>query len=272
MQLQIANPKSKIENPRRYTSRVKAWKYEPAHDHGAKPAERLRSLKRESGLVGWVLHHLWWSTVRTYFRWGQRLEVVGREHLPKHPPFVLIANHSSHLDALVLASTLSPRIRGKVFPIAAGDTFFETPVMAAFAAGAMNALPMWRKNAGRHALENLRERLVGEPCAYILFPEGTRTRTGEMGRFRPGIGMMVAGTDVPVIPAYLQGTFDALPPGKRWPRRRRLRMVIGEPMRFEDAANSKEGWQHVGASLEQAVRKLAGLPPRIVETHDEAKA
>jgi 1-acyl-sn-glycerol-3-phosphate acyltransferase len=92
-----------------------------------------------------------------------------------------------------------------------------------------------------------------------------------MGRFRPGIGMMVAGTDVPVIPAYLQGTFDALPPGKRWPRRRRLRMVIGEPMRFEDAANSKEGWQHVGASLEQAVRKLAGLPPRLAETHDEAK-
>lgn len=251
--------------------RVKPWRYDPAHDHGTPPAERLRSLKRESGLVGFVLHHLWWSAVRTYFRWGQKLEIVGRENVPKKPPFVLIANHSSHLDALVLASSLSPWIRGKVFPIAAGDTFFETPVIAAFAAGLMNALPMWRKNAGRHALENLRTRLVEEPCSYILFPEGTRSRTGEMSRFRPGIGMMVAGSPVPVVPAYLEGTHRALAPGKRWPRRTRIRLIIGEPMRFEHLQNHKDGWQEVGAQLEAAVRKLGGLPP-IAPAPQPAKA
>ena len=67
-------------------------------------------------------------------------------------------------------------VGGKIFPIAAGDVFFETPAWAAFAAGIMNALPMWRKKFGPHALQELRQRLVEEPCAYILFPEGARSR------------------------------------------------------------------------------------------------
>src|SRR6202012_4552083 len=116
------------------------------------------------------------------------------ENLPTEMPFVLVANHSSHLDALVMGSMLPTKFRNAVFPIAAGVFFFETPVMTAFSAWMMNALPMWRKNAGRHAMQQLRERLVGEPCGYILFPEGTRTRTGEIGAFHAGIGILVAGT------------------------------------------------------------------------------
>ena len=68
------------------------------------------------------------------------------------------------------------RLRNCVFPLAAGDTFFETPAIAAFAAGMMNAPPLWRKNCGHHAIETLRQRPVAEPCGYILFPEGTRSR------------------------------------------------------------------------------------------------
>ena len=91
-----------------------------------------------------------------------------------------------------------------------GDTFFQTPIMRAFAAGAMNALPLWRKNAGRHAMEDLRQRLIGEPCGYILFPEGTRSRDGAMKRFKAGVGMLVNGTRVPVIPCHIEGTHRAL--------------------------------------------------------------
>ena len=48
------------------------------------------------------------------------------------------------------------------------------------------------------AIDDLRTRLLEEPIVYMLFPEGTRTRTGAIGRFKPGVGMLVAGTDIPV--------------------------------------------------------------------------
>src|SRR5262252_7464221 len=173
------------------------WKYKPAQDLGIGEAERMRSVKRESGLVGLITRNLWWWWVRGILRLTERVDVVGRENLPSAPPFVLVANHSSHLDVMVLATALPLRLRNCVFPLAAGDTFFETPAIAAFATGMLNALPMWRTNCGHHAIDTLRERLVSEPCGYILFPEGTRSRTGQMNSSRHGVGMLVASSSVP---------------------------------------------------------------------------
>jgi 1-acyl-sn-glycerol-3-phosphate acyltransferase len=237
---------------------MEAWKYEPAHDLGLPETERLRSLQRESGLIGRSTRTLWWWAVRSYFAVCQRVTVVGKEHLPARPPFVVIANHASHLDALVLAYALPLRLRHHVFPIAAGDTFFETPVASLFAAGPMNALPMWRRNAGRHAMEQLRSRLIDGPCGYILFPEGTRSRSGEMSRFRAGVGMLIAGAAVPVIPCHIDGTYTALPASRKVPRRARITLRFGEARSFAGVANTREGWEEVAEELERAVRELAG--------------
>ena len=152
---------------------------------------------------------------------------------------------------------LRARLRHCVYPIAAGDHFFESPPRAAFAAWVLNALPMWRRNCGRHAMQQLQDRLVDEPCGYILFPEGTRSRDGVMGRFRPGIGMMVAGTGVPVVPCHLEGAHTAFSPDKKFPRPRKITLRVGPAMQFQDTANDKQGWQQIAASLEEAVRGLA---------------
>src|SRR5262245_41415462 len=146
------------------------WRFEPARDLGLPAGKRLRSLRRESGLAESVARLGWRACIRSYLALWHRLRIEGREQLPQEPPFVMIANHTSHLDAVALAAALPARLRDRVLPLAAGDTFFETPVLAAFAAWLMNALPMWRRNCGRHALEELRERLLAEPCAYLLFP------------------------------------------------------------------------------------------------------
>ena len=89
------------------------WQYKPARDHGLSMADRWRSNKRESGLIGRI-----WRYLRTV----HHLQVSGREHLPTRPPFMLVANHTSHLDALILAAILPRHLRSCVFPIAAGDT------------------------------------------------------------------------------------------------------------------------------------------------------
>ena len=234
------------------------WQYEPAHDHGLTLHQRLRSVERESGLVGRFGHALWWAWVSAHLRLLERVTVAGREHLPAAPPFVIVANHASHLDALVLATLLPRRVRASTFPVAAGDTFFTTPVRAAFSAGLMNALPMWRQSVGRHAIGALRDRLVGQPCGLILFPEGTRSRTGRPGPFKPGVGMLVAGRPVPVIPCRLWGTADAWPAGAKLPRAgRSIRVSVGPPLRFDHVPDDRDGWQHVARAAEAAVNGLA---------------
>lgn len=246
------------------------WRYKPAGDLGLPHEEAFKSLKRENGLFSTALHWLWWSFVRLYLAVWHRLKVEGREHLPHKPPFILVANHSSHLDALVLAALLDLRLRDQIFPIAAGDVFFTNPAISAFAALMLNALPMWRKNCGPHALAELKQRLIEEPCCYILFPEGQRTRTGQMLPFKAGIGMFLAGTDVPVIPCHIDGCFQALRPETRWPLPHRITVRIGAPLRFSDIPNKRNGWEKIAEDLQTAVQALAPQATPGQPSHSES--
>lgn len=232
------------------------WHYRTAKDHGLAPVDRAKSLKREAGLISTCGHVFWWTIVRTMMRTYHRLEVHGEEHLPAEPPFVLVANHSSHLDVLALAAPLPTRLRDRVFPIAAADVFFDSPQVSLFAALMLNALPMYRANRGRHALAELRERLVGEPCGYILFPEGARSRTGAMLPVKSGIGMLVAETGVPVVPCWLEGAYHAMRPGQLVPRPRRISLHLGAPVQFVDQPNTRPGWDAIASELDARIRAL----------------
>jgi 1-acyl-sn-glycerol-3-phosphate acyltransferase len=233
------------------------WRFEPAHDFGLSAEQRRQSLRREVGLESAISCLLWRLVTRFYLTVAHRLEIHGRENLPKRSPFVLVANHASHLDAIILGGILPLRFVGAVFPIAAGDTFFTKRSSSIFATACMNALPIWRKNCGAHSLQDLRERLLNGASVYILFPEGTRTRTGEMGNFKPGLGRLVAQTNIPVVPCYLRGTFDALPPSGSIPRWKKIRVSIGQPLSFASAPNDRLGWEAIARSTETAVRALA---------------
>jgi 1-acyl-sn-glycerol-3-phosphate acyltransferase len=233
------------------------WTYRPAADQQLKPEDSMKSVRREAGLIGATTQLGWRIISRLYLRLYHRLTVHGIEHVPPTPPFVLVANHTSHLDALVLAAALPWKLRRFAFPIAAGDTFFETKATTVFAAMMLNALPMWRKRCGAHGMAELRSRLVEEPAIYLLFPEGTRSRTGEIGAFKPGLGMLLGGADVPVIPCHLSGALEALPPGGRWPKPAKLVLRMAAPLRFGSLPNDKTGWRTISEQLEAAVRNLA---------------
>jgi len=170
--------------------------------------EAARTGRRNPGLPQITMCHATWGALRVMLLVRHRLRIVGHSKLPKRPPFVVVANHCSHLDALVLGAALPWQVCSCAFPIAAGDVFFETRIASVMSATMLNALPMWRHNFGLHAMKDFRDRLVGDPCAFILFPEGGRSRTGEMGQFKPGLGMLVAGTDVSVYPARIAGAFE----------------------------------------------------------------
>jgi 1-acyl-sn-glycerol-3-phosphate acyltransferase len=234
------------------------WNLDPAHDTGLTPSERFRSIRRESGLLESLAHQVCFSLLRSYFAIAHRLTIIGREKLPAHGPFVLAANHCSHLDALVLGAALIPRHRERAFPIAAGDVFFQSTVTSTFSAIMLNALPMWRKNCGPHALAELRRKLQEEKAIFIIFPEGGRSRNGSMMPFKHGLGMLVAETSVPVVPCGLVGTFEALPAQRNFPRSVAIKLVIGDALQFASTANDRTGWSQIAASLESRVRDLVG--------------
>jgi 1-acyl-sn-glycerol-3-phosphate acyltransferase len=236
---------------------MEPWNLQPARDTGLTPSERFRSVRRESGLLESFAHHACFSLLRIYFAFAHRLTIIGREKLPQHGPFVLAANHCSHLDALALGAALIPRHRERAFPIAAGDVFFQTAAVSVFSAIMLNALPMWRKSCGPHALADLRRKLQEERAIFIIFPEGGRSRTGSMMPFKHGLGMLVAETNVPIVACGLTGTFAALPPNRKLPRPVRIKLVIGEPLEFASIANDRTGWSQIAQRTESAVRNLA---------------
>jgi 1-acyl-sn-glycerol-3-phosphate acyltransferase len=199
--------------------------------------------------------------MRTYLIVYHRLAIRGREHLPLHDSFVMVCNHTSHLDTVSLLAALPVQRVHRTFPAAAADYFFSSVPRSALSVLFVNALPFDRQAKGAESLEVCRELLARRGHVLILFPEGTRTLTGEVGQFRSGIARLVAGERTPVVPCHLHGGFRAFPKGAALPRPRRLTLNIGRPMTFSDAApGDREAIAGICTTLRDAVVALA--PPR----------
>jgi 1-acyl-sn-glycerol-3-phosphate acyltransferase len=237
------------------------WKHDPAHDLHLHGLDRYQSYRREDGLVASCARFVWLMFLRGFFRTWNRLQVIGSDNLPADPPFIIAANHASHLDAMLLEASLPLQFRDKTFPIAAREVFFENHALAALTTTFMNAFPIGRRSMVGHALVELRERMLNERCIYIIFPEGTRTRDGAMNRFKPGIGTLVGGTSVPVIPCHIDGSFAALPPNNWFLQPSRMMIQFAPAQTFDDLNNDREGWETCAERLEISVRELANQSP-----------
>ena len=197
-------------------------------------------------------------SLRGLLRAYNGFEVRGSEHLPADESFVMVCNHSSHLDALCLLASLPLRRMHRAFPAAAADYFFASVPRTVFSVIAINGLPFDRTSRGSESLEVCRELLAEPGRILILFPEGTRSQSGVPGPFRSGIARLVAETPTPVVPCYLSGAYEAWPKGAWLPRPRALRLCIGRPRRFADVAlGDREGALRICAQLRHDVMALA---------------
>ena len=210
---------------------------------------------RSTGVVAALL-------LRGWLRLYHRLEISGVENLPADGSFIMVANHTSHLDTLCLLAALPLQKLHRAFPAAAQDYFFVSAPRLASAAIVVNALPFGRQSHIRHSLELCRQLLANPGNILIIFPEGTRTATGQTGDFKPGIGSLVAGTNLPVVPCHLSGGFEAWPKGKLLPRPHTLRLRIGEPRNFATLPGSREGAEQACTDLQRAVMELGKMPER----------
>jgi 1-acyl-sn-glycerol-3-phosphate acyltransferase len=168
-----------------------------------------------------------------------RPRVYGREVFSRLPhPVILVANHSSHLDTPTILRALPLKWRQRTAVAAAADYFYKRRAVASMVALIFNTVPLLRQGGGVNngATEHV-DRLLDQRWNLLMFPEGTRSRSGELGKMRSGAAAIAQAHDIPILPIYLKGTHDAMPPGRNWPKRRRflarrhrVEVHFGEPI------------------------------------------
>jgi 1-acyl-sn-glycerol-3-phosphate acyltransferase len=108
-------------------------------------------------------------------------------------------------------------------------------------------------------------------CAHVLsrsgnilifFPEGTRSSGSEPGEFKPGVALLAAGQNIPVVPCHLAGTHAALPRGAWIPRPRTVRLTIGTPRSYAHLPATKESAKQICCELREAVMALGRVEPK----------
>jgi 1-acyl-sn-glycerol-3-phosphate acyltransferase len=180
-----------------------------------------------------LLTPLTWSQTRPHVEGAERLETVTG-------PVVFVANHASHLDAPLILCSLPKAWRRRTAIGAAADYFFDVWWRAAGTALAFNAFPVERSGGKR--LSDTPWRLLQEGWSVVVFPEGTRSHDGWVGRFRPGAARLCVGARVPAIPVAVRGTFAAMPRGRSWPQPGRYAVSVrfGPPIQPREEERPRE--------------------------------
>lgn len=235
---------------------MKNWRYDSARDLDQAPIDRLRQFPREPDMLVYGLRSLVALVIRGLLRVYNRFEIIGHENLRTNRSLVVVANHCSHLDTLCLLAALPLRKLHNAFPAAASDYFFQSIPRLWAAAVIVNALPFARQARVRQSLTLCQELLANSGTILIIFPEGTRSTTGEVGEFKSGIGALVASKDVAVVPCFIDGSFRAWPKGKRLPRPRKVRLIIGAPRNYRTRTAYKIDICAIATDLRNAVNEL----------------
>lgn len=139
-------------------------------------------------------------------------------------PVIFAANHTSHLDTPVILASLPRRFRKRTVVAAATDYFYQQRLAAAAVSLIFGTVPMDRSGGGleQKACAHV-DRLLEDGWSLLLYPEGTRSRNGSPGRVRRGAAVLAKRHDLQIVPIRVEGTREAMPPGRFWPRRKHRR-------------------------------------------------
>ena len=177
-----------------------------------------------------LLQGVFGATTSVFMNTYLRVECHGLEHVPVSGAYIFAANHCSHLDSVAIREVLGKRAAG-LHVMGAKDYFFDTRLKSWFFTTFLNALPFDREEHATDSLGSCKT-VLESGRAILLFPEGTRSQTGELQMFKPGIGVLALELDYPVIPVHLRGTFASLPKGRSLPRPARIEVRIGPAVDF----------------------------------------
>ena len=196
-----------------------------------------------------------YGLVRLYMRLAHRIKVEGLANLPDGP-YILTPNHVSYLDPLALGAVLGRRRALRAFWAGRSTVLFKNFVLRMLSRVAQ-VVPIDERRGPFSSLA-----YVALVCArkhpLVLFPEGHVSEDGTLRDFQPGIGLLLLHQELQAVPVWIQGTYDALPLHKRWPRCRHISVQIGKPQTAKDLGKGKEQPQpeDITAALRKKIAAL----------------
>jgi 1-acyl-sn-glycerol-3-phosphate acyltransferase len=210
-----------------------------------------------------------------------RTKASGRDRFKSlDGPVVFVANHSSHLDTPTILRALPRKWRQRTAVAAAADYFYKKRVVASAVALIFNTIPLQRRGGGLgNGASDHVDKLIRQRWNLLMYPEGTRSRDGRIGKLRSGAAVIAAEHGIPIVPILVKGTHEAMPPGRNWPKRLKGRFVsrrhkvevrFGEPIRPRAGEHGSEVMARVRAFYEAQAdgtrfARTASVPEREAE-------
>lgn len=198
-----------------------------------------------------MTYYFWRVVMRVFFRVMGSWRVEGRENVPPRGALIIAPNHLSFLDPPLIGCALE---RPAWF-MAKAELFRHAPLRWFFTA--LHAYPVQRGAGDRAALKRTLGFLEAGD-AVTIFPEGTRSETGELGEPEVGVGMIALRTGAPVVPILISGTDTVMPRGAKWIRRGKIRVRIGRPIQLP-VPEGKLGREEYAAAARQVMDAIRAL-------------
>ena len=235
------------------------WEVEqsPAYWSSILHAEPSAEPEGEAGKT--MLQEILWETGGPLFRRFFDLRANGLEHLPQDRPYLIAANHASHLDGACVYEAVRAHVEH--LNIATSEHYLTDSELRWFLYIFANAIPFDGQGNFADGLVRARQSVeVRRPL--LVFPEGTRSVNGQLQPFKAGVGLLAYELGAPVVPLHIAGTHEALPKGTRTPSRHPLRLLFGPPLettsfkKSAEALSPYEIYYEIAAALKRQIEGL----------------
>jgi long-chain acyl-CoA synthetase len=193
---------------------------EPKREERTEDEIFIPSIVRQVGnqLIDYAQDKLYDNVLKT--------KIEGEMNVPMHTNFIVAPNHASHIDTGLVKKALGKDVAEQTVAVAAADYWFDTRYKRAYMNNFTTLIPIERTGSLRQSLRHVTE-ILKEGYNTLIFPEGTRSVTGEISEFKPIIGYLALNEKVGILPIYLWGTFEAFPKGMTIPKKDSLGAEIG---------------------------------------------
>lgn len=165
-------------------------------------------------------------TLKSIFKFCFRLKVKGLQNLPDKGPYIITPNHTSYIDGFAVVTALPLQLFWNLYSIG-WQTYFAGSL--GFFARLAHVIPIDRETYLQKALQTAAY-VLRKRKSLLVFPEGGRSYDGELMEFKKGVGILALELNLPVVPAYIEGSHDVLPRGKKWPKFHEVKIILGKPI------------------------------------------